>query len=227
MALALITLQLIRHPVTWLAADGLFLFTLFAWSRIPLSHLKKEIQFWGVFLLLLFVLQVLGTEGKPIPHAAWLPVSRQGLRQGLENTVRLAVMLGYVLLFTSVTRPQELYLGLAWLLKPLSFLPPRRIPMMAALTLRFFSRLLDQLEEVKDAFHARSGGWNRNPVIRIKFQILPVLRRSFLQVEEVTCALMARGYDERVPLILPPIPRYQLLPLTLPLTTAVFSWVWG
>jgi energy-coupling factor transporter transmembrane protein EcfT len=98
---------------------------------------------------------------------------------------------------------------------------------MVSLTLRFFSRVLDQAEEVRLAHQARLGDRNKNPIRKAKFLALPILRHSIFEVEEVTFALAARGYREDIPLHLPKIPLSHLIPLFVFMgILAVLWWVW-
>ena len=124
-------------------------------------------------------------------------------------------MIGYALLFTAPIRPRDVCEVLVWMLKPIPFLPERRIGLMVSLALRFFSRILDQVEEVRAAHQARLGDRNFNPVRKAKFIALPVLRRSILEVEEVTFALAARGYQENLPSRLSKIPLLHWIPIIL------------
>jgi energy-coupling factor transporter transmembrane protein EcfT len=84
---------------------------------------------------------------------------------------------------------------------------------MVSLTLRFFSIILDQAEEVRLAHKARLGDQNRNPFRKAKFLALPLLRRSFCRAEDVTLAIAARGYRDDLPLQLPKLPLLHLVPL--------------
>ena len=129
----------------------------------------------------------------------------------------MGLMIGYALLFTAVTRPRDLCEALVWILKPIPFLPERRIGLMVSLTLRFFSRISDQVEEVRAAHLARLGDRNHNPFRKAKFLALPILRRSILDVEEVTFALVARGYQENrnLPSRLSKIPLPHLIPIII------------
>ena len=126
---------------------------------------------------------------------------------------RLALLLCYAILFTAITRPRELQDALVWFLKPIPFLPERRVGLMVSLTLRFFSLILDQAEEVRLAHKARLGERQRNPVRKAKFLALPILRRSLSRAEDVTLALVARGYRDDIPLRLPPLPLIQIIPV--------------
>jgi energy-coupling factor transporter transmembrane protein EcfT len=84
---------------------------------------------------------------------------------------------------------------------------------MVSLTLRFFSLILDQAEEVRLAHKARLGDENKNPFRKAKFLALPLLRRSFSRAEDVTIALATRGFRDDLPLQLPKMPFPHLIPL--------------
>jgi len=86
---------------------------------------------------------------------------------------------------------------------------------MVSLTLRFFSLILDQAEEVRLAHKARLGDRNRNPFRKAKYLSLPLLRRSFSRAEDVTLALAARGYRDDIPVRLSRIPLPHLVPVII------------
>lgn len=211
--LLIITATLIQTRISWFVFDSILLVGLFLLSRFPLKQLLRELRFWTFFLVVLFLFQVLWAPGTRLPSCPWLPVSGEGLLLGGLTCWRLGLILGYAVLFTAVTKPSELRDTLIWLLKPIPFLPERRIGLMASLTLRFFSRTLDQAEEVNLANKARLGDQKKNPIKRIKFLVLPILRRSFLDAEEVTFALAARGYREDRAIQISNIPLLHLTPL--------------
>lgn len=211
--LLIITATLIQTKISWFIFDSVLLVGLFFLSRYPLKHLLREIRFWVIFLFALFLFQSFFSPGTRFDLFPRLPVSKEGLLLGGLTCWRLGLILGFAVLFTSVTKSRELRDALIWLLKPIPFLPERRIGLMASLALRFFSRTLDQAEEASLANKARLGDRNRNPIRKIKFLALPILRRSLLDAEEVTFALAARGYREDLPVQLPKLPLSHLTPL--------------
>lgn len=193
--------------------DSVLLAGLFLISQFPFKQLLRELRFWAIFLVILFLFQSLFTPGTRLHSIPWLPVSKEGLLLGGLTCWRLGLILGYGVLFTGVTRPRELRDALIWLFKPIPFLPAQRIGLMVSLTLRFFSRILDQAEEVRLAHRARMGDQNKNPFRKAKFLALPILVRSILEVEEVTFALAARGYREDLRIHLSKMPLPHLIPL--------------
>lgn len=209
------TVTLVQARISWFVFDTVLLLALFLLSRFPFRALLRELGFWLFLLVFLFLFQALLTPGTRLESLSWAPVSEEGLILGGLTCWRLGLILGYAVLFTAVTRPRELRDALIWLLRPIPFIPERRIGLMVSLTLRFFSRTLDQAEEVHLANRARLGDQRKNPLRRIKNLALPVLRRSLTEAEEVTLALVARGYREDLPIQLSAVPLSHWLPLLL------------
>jgi energy-coupling factor transporter transmembrane protein EcfT len=221
----MITATLLSSKFVWLTFDSILLFGLLILSRLPLRQFFRDFRIWAIFLFALFLFQVFFTPGPRVSTFSWLPISQDGLRLGIFTCWRLGLILGYSVLFTAITRPREIQNTLIWILKPLPFLPGRRIGLMVSLTLRFFSIILDQAEEVRLAHKARLGDQNRNPFRRAKFIALPLLRRSFSRAEDVTLALAARGFRDDLPFRLPKLPVSHFLPLlSIPGFSAVIWW---
>ena len=213
--LLMITATLLQSRVTWLIFDSTLLMGLLILSRLPLRQFFRDFRIWAIFLFALFLFQAFFTPGSRLPAFPWLPVSQDGLRLGSLTCWRLGLILSFSILFTAITRPRELQDALIWFLKPIPFLPERRVGLMVSLTLRFFSIILDQADEVRLAHKARLGNQNKNPFRRAKFLALPLLRRSFSRAEDVTLALAARGYRDDLPLQLPKLPTSHLIPLLI------------
>jgi biotin transport system permease protein len=222
--LLMITATLLQSKVTWLTFDTILLIGVLIISRLPLRQFLRDFWIWVIFLLALFLFQAFFTPGPRLSFFSRLPVSQDGVRLGSLTCWRLALILGYAVLFTAITRPREVQDTLIWLLKPFPFLHGRRIGLMVSLTIRFFSIILDEAEEVRLAHKARLGDLNKNPVRKAKSLALPLLRRSFSRAEDVTLALAARGFRDDLPLQLPKLPFSHLIPLFLLLVSLVVIW---
>ena len=222
--LLMITATLLQSKVTWLTFDTILLIGVLIISRLPLRQFLRDFWIWVIFLLALFLFQAFFTPGPRLSFFSRLPVSQDGVRLGSLTCWRLALILGYAVLFTAITRPREVQDTLIWLLKPFPFLHGRRIGLMVSLTIRFFSIILDEAEEVRLAHKARLGDLKKNPVRKAKSLALPLLRRSFSRAEDVTLALAARGFCDDLPLQLPKLPFSHLIPLFLLLGSLVVIW---
>jgi biotin transport system permease protein len=211
----MITATLIQSKMIWLTFGTTLLAGLLLFSRLPLKKFFRDFWIWAIFLLGLFLFQTFFTPGPGMAAFPWLPISKNGLRLGTFTCWRLALILSYAVLFTAITRPREIQDTLIWILKPIPFLPERQIALMVSLTLRFFSIILDQAEEVRLAHKARLGDQEKNPFRRVKFLVLPLLRGSFSHAEDVTLALAARGFRDDIPLRLPKLELSHIIPLLI------------
>jgi energy-coupling factor transporter transmembrane protein EcfT len=220
----MITATLFQSKIIWLAFDSILLIGLLTLSRLPLRQFFRDFWIWAIFLFILFLFQGFFTPGSRLPAFPWLPVSLEGIYLGSFTCWRLGLILSYAILFTALTRPREIQDTLIWLLKPIPFLPERRVGLMVSLTLHFFSIILDEAEEIRLAHKARLGDQIKNPFRRAKFLALPLLRRLFSRAEDVTLALAARGFRDDLPLQLPKLPFSHLIPLFLLLGSLVVIW---
>lgn len=213
LGLLMVVATLLQIEIKWLILNSGMLAGLLILSRLPVKRFLRGLWTWAIFLFILLFFHGLFTSGSRLALFPWIPLSKEGLRLGSLVCWRLGLVLVYAILFTAVTRPRELRDALIWFLKPVPFLPERQIGMMVSLTLRFFSLILDEAEEVRLAQKARLGDKNKNPFRKAKFLALPLLRRSFSNVEEITFALAARGFREDLPLLLPKISLLHFAPL--------------
>lgn len=209
----IITLSLLQFKISLFLFYSGMLIGLFSLSRLPLKQFLREFKFWAILLFILFLFQILFSQGSPLSTLPWLPIGKEGLTLGGITVWRLGLILFYATLFTAVTRPRELQDAIAWFINPVPFLSERRIGLMVSLTIRFFSIILDEAEEIRLAHKARLGDQNKNPFRRAKFLGLPLLRRSISRAEEVTLALAARGYRDDLLIPLPKLPVDHLIPL--------------
>lgn len=214
-ALLLITFGLLHTRPLSLALFTILLLWGFRLTHAPLRTLLLDMKSWSLFLLMIFLLQALSLsqgEMRPLPP---LPVTVEGVETGALGCWRLGLMLSAGMLFTLVTRPQEMREAILWFLRPFPFLPAQRIALMFSLVMRFLPLLLDEAERVRTASRARLGHLRRNPFARIKVLIVPVFRRSLLRADDFALALVSRGYKEDLPVSLPGIAWLHLSPLLL------------
>jgi energy-coupling factor transporter transmembrane protein EcfT len=224
LGLLMMTTTLLQSNIAWLILGSSILVGLLIISKLPLRQFFRDLRIWVIFLFILFIFQVFFSEGPRLQVLPWLPVSKSGVLLGGFTCWRLGLMLSYAILFTAITRPRELRDALIWFLKPVPFLPERRIGLMVSLTLHFFSIILDQAEEVRLAQKARQGDRIKNPFRKTKYLILPVLRRSLIRAEDITYALAARGYRDDIPLRLPKWNFSHLVPLIIFLGFLIALW---
>ncbi|MCK8600305.1 energy-coupling factor transporter transmembrane component T family protein [Desulfoferrobacter suflitae] len=205
--LMIVTLSLLQMDVPSLVLFTLVFFAAFGVARLPGRALLLSGKPWLLFLAIIFIVQVFFQHPSfwDLPH-----VKAAGI-----VCWRLALMLAYAILFTLVTKPREMQDAITWFLRPLPFLPARRIAMMVSLTVKFLPLLLDQFAEVQLAVKSRMGNRSGRSLRHIKTLCLPLFRRSFIRCDELALALAARGYREDLPLTLPRIRLFHVLALLL------------
>ena len=209
-AMALTGIVLLHVSGRALALFSILLAFGIAITRLPWKTVLLELKTWWIFLAVIFLLQAWSPGSPRIPSLSWFPAGEAELRTAALTCGRLALILCYAAFFTAVTRPRELQDAVLWLLKPFPFLPARRIALMANLVMRFLPLVLDEAEEVRAAGRSRLGPRRRNPVLRMKYFALPLIRRSLSRADELALALAARGYREDLPVTLPGIPAAHL-----------------
>ncbi len=178
---------------------GIFTFLLLGlilYSRLPFNSGVKELRYFFVLLLFVFMARALSTGGPSLIEVKFISISRQGLSAGFLVCWRLAfiVLLGFTLM--STTRPSEIKAAVQWYLKPVPFIPEKKVAMMMGLILRFVPVIFDQAAETADAQKARCVQNRRNPVYRLIKLGFPLMRRTFERADDLVAALEARGFTE-------------------------------
>ncbi len=165
-------------------------------ARLPLAAGLREMRYFLILLLLIFVARVLSTEGLPVIDLEYLTVSRQGIYNGLLVCWRLAfiVLLGFA--FISTTPPSTIKAAVQWFLKPVPLVPEKKVAVMMGLILRFVPVIINQAGETTAALKARAIENRKNPVYRLTKFGFPLLRRMFERADDLVAALEARAFSE-------------------------------
>lgn len=223
LGLMIVTLSLLHMNTTALVLfSGLFV----AASSVARLHWKSlllNVKPWLIFLAVIFLVQAFFNQPSLPLTDSWWFFSLHSIKVAAVVCWRLALMLCYAILFTSVTRPREMQDALTWFLQPLPFIPARRVAMMINLTIRFFPVVLDQSQEIQMAIKSRLGNQSGKPLRRLKYFILPLFRRSFIHSDEIAFALAARGYREDLPLTMRKAPPLHIVALGIVALVALAS----
>ena len=182
-----------------MAPQGVLTFLLLAvivHARLPLMAGIRELRYFFVLLLLVFIARVVSTAGEPLADFRFFLISRQGLYAGLLVCWRLAfiVLLGFTLV--STTRPSEIKAAVQWFLKPLPFIPEQKVAVMMGLILRFVPVIFYQAADTVAAQNARCVQNRKNPLYRLIKLGFPLIRRTFERADCLVAAMEARGFSE-------------------------------
>ena len=165
-------------------------------ARLPLASGFKELRYFLILLLLIFVTRVLATDAAPLINLKYFTISMQGITNGVLVCWRLAliVILGFA--FISATPPSAIKAAVQWLLKPVPFIPEKKVAVMMGLILRFVPVILDQARETAEAQKARAVENRKNPVYRLTKFGFPLIRRTFERADDLVLAMEARAFTE-------------------------------
>lgn len=152
----------------------------------------------GFVLLLAFmaVTRAVTVPGDPVWSFSGIEITRQGMTQGILVASRFFLVMITGMLFAVTTRPADLKSAAQWFLKPVPLVPEKRVALMISLFLRFFPLILAQAGQTADAVTARCGNFRKNPVRRIRFLTLPLLKKTVLAADHLSLAMTARCYSE-------------------------------
>jgi len=173
----------------------LLLGTIF-YARLPFLSGLKELRYFSILLFFIFIARALSGSGPLVIDHKFFAVSRQGLYDGALVCWRLAfvVFLGFT--FISTTKLSAIKAAVQWFLKPVPFIPEKKVAIMMGLILRFVPVIFNQAGEIAEAQKARCVENRKNPVYRLKRLGFPILRRTFESADRLVTAMEARAFTE-------------------------------
>ncbi len=202
-------ISLVIVSLTCLKSDayGLILLTTFAAvalmaASVSVTVLLRELKWMGFLLLLIILSRSAFNDGPVLITVPLVPLtlSPTGALQGGLIAWRLVIIvIGGVLLTTS-TRSAEISAAVAWFLAPVPLVNGRRLGTMMGLILRFIPEIIRQAGRTGDALKARGIECRVNPVRRMVYTAIPLLRNIAVTGDNLAMAMEARGYtDDRTP----------------------------
>ncbi|MGD2185817.1 MAG: energy-coupling factor transporter transmembrane component T [Desulfobacterales bacterium] len=165
-------------------------------SRLPVKSGFKELRFFLILLLLILVVRMLTTPGTVLIEIPFVTITQPGLISGLLICWRLVIIALLGFLFIFATPSSEIKAAVEWFLKPVGFVPGKRIATMMGLTARFVPVIFNQAIETAEAQRARCVENRKNPLYRLIRLGIPLLRRTFEQADKLVVAMEARCYSE-------------------------------
>lgn len=160
------------------------------WAILP------RMKGFVLLLVLMAATRSVTVPGDPLWSVFGIEITRQGMAQGILVASRFFLVMVTGMLFAVTTRPADLKSAAQWFLKPVPFVPEKRVALMVSLFLRFFPLILAQAGQTADAVTARCGSFHKNPVRRIRFLTLPLLKKTVMAADHLSLAMTARCYSE-------------------------------
>lgn len=164
--------------------------------RLPMGHTLKHLKYFILLLSLIILARGMAIPGNSLASFHGITISSQGLYQGALVALRFFLVMITGLLFSATTRSASLKNAAQWYLKPIPFVPEKRVAVMISLALGFLPLILQQAEETRNAIHSRCGNLEKNPVKRFTRLTLPLLKKTFLSADHLILAMEARCYGE-------------------------------
>jgi len=175
-----------------------FLILLFFFKKAGINILAtlSSIKYFLVLLFFVFLARALTREGDIIFSFYGISITGQGLNEGFLVALRFFLVMLTGLVFASTTKPSLIKSAVQWFLKPVPFVPEKRVAVMISLALSFMPVILKQAKEISDAQKARCGNLEKNPAKKIIRLVLPLLKKTFLSADHLVLAMESRCYND-------------------------------
>jgi len=197
LALMLLSLLSLGAGRVSLAVISILLTVLAADCGLSLLRLARELKYFFLLLLLVFAARSLSTPGETLWQWHVINITREGVLAGIRVCWRLGIVIVAGLLLVISTRTAHITGAVRWYLKPVPFINETRVALMMGLVVRFIPGLLLRAGETADAQRARCVENRKNPIYRLRVLVIPLLKNTFLEAEELVRAMEARGYTGR------------------------------
>jgi energy-coupling factor transporter transmembrane protein EcfT len=165
-------------------------------AKLPIVALLKDMKFFGVIILIVFLSNAFAMPGDPIPNFPIASVSLQGVTAGLRFAGRLTIVIMTCAVITGTTSFMMLKNAIEWILRPVPFIPEVRVATMINLTFVLIPVIFDNYKEMMDAQKSRCIQLRKNPVKRIQFIVFPLLTQTLRRADEIVYAMESRCYSE-------------------------------
>lgn len=163
-------------------------------ARLSFSTLIIEVRYFFILLVFVFLARALTTPGDPLIGISPLVVSVQGLHSGLMVCWRLLLIALFGLCITATTRPAHIRQAIQWFFGFIPGVPHKKIGTMLGLLIRFIPVILFQSREIAEAQRARCIDQRKNPVYRMVYQCMGLLRKVFVSADRLALAMEARNF---------------------------------
>jgi len=199
--ICMVSITIVNAALVPCLGYGLILVLLFKAAQVNGVAILWRMKLFLLLLLLVFLSRCFATDGDPLISFFGLAISAQGVLTGFLVTYKFLMVMLTGLLFATTTRPAGVKSAVQWYLKPIPFIPEKRLAVMISLTLSFMPVILKQMQIISDAQAARCGNLEKNPIKRIIRLVLPMLKKVFLSADQLVLAMESRCYaDDRTDL---------------------------
>lgn len=169
----------------------------------PLFKIIKHMWLLFVMLLIINILTIKGEVWFELWRGAY--VYKEAVVQTVYIFFRIVMILMISTLLSSSTTPSELTYALEFYLKPLKVfrINVYEIAIMVSIALRFIPTLIEEMVRIQKAQTSRGidfkYGKYKDKLRGLTSLIIPLFISCFDKADELTNAMVARGYDSELP----------------------------
>lgn len=187
---------------------GLFLLLCFFMlvGKLKFKPLFKIIKHMWLLFLMLLIINLLTIKGEVL-FELWRGgyIYKEAIVQTVYIFLRIIMILMISTLLSSSTTPSELTYALEFYLKPLKVFHVNvyEIAIMISIALRFIPTLIEEMQRIQKAQTSRGidfkYGKYKDKLRGLTSLIIPLFISCFDKADELTNAMVARGYDSDMP----------------------------
>lgn len=182
-----------------LAAAGLLVVTMV--SRLGLRTALSGVKRMWLFFCLILLMNTAFFETEQTWWEWWIfRFSADGLIQGLQVVLRVAMAMVLGNLLVSATSPLELVGAMESLMYPLKFIgvPIRDVAMILGVAIQFIPAFSEEAETIRKAQTARGARFESRKLSEkagsVVPLVVPIFLAAFRRADELAMAMEARGY---------------------------------
>lgn len=182
-----------------------FLCGLMALGKLSFRSLWNIVKHMWLLFLMLLIINLFTIKGEVWFEIFGSYVYKDAILQTVYIFFRIVMLLMISTLLSSSTTPSELTYALEFYLKPLKVFKINiyEIAIMVSIALRFIPTLIDEMERIKKAQTSRGidfeNGKYLDKLRGLTSLIIPLFISCFDKADELTNAMVARGYDSDMP----------------------------
>jgi energy-coupling factor transport system permease protein len=194
----IIAIFLANNPFSYLLVAA-FTLGAISVSGVPYKLVWRAVKPLWFILLFTLAIHVFTTPGTELFSWKFIHISEEGIRNGVEMTLRLVFLIAFTSLLTYTTSPIVLD-GIEALLMPFKRIgvPAHELAMMMTIALRFIPTLLEETDRIMKAQSSRGADFvNGNLWQRAKNMVpllVPLFISAFRRADDLATAMEARCY---------------------------------
>ncbi|WP_300461327.1 energy-coupling factor transporter transmembrane component T [Desulfobacula sp.] len=194
--ICLISMSLLSAHLPACGGYALVLVFFFKTAGLNVWETLNSMKYFMLLLFFVFMARVLTVPGDILFVFHDISISEQGIMEGGLVAFKFFLVMVTGLIFSTTTKPSSVKSAVQWFLKPVPFVPEKRVAVMISLSLGFMPVILKQAREISNAQKARCADLQKNPIKRILRLVFPLLKKTFLSADSLVLAMESRCYTD-------------------------------